>query len=171
MDLETRLRPITLRLDSAIRGLTFVQANALFREYVREYQATIVRLEKLVSADDVNTAAVVLVARRMCELSREIIFAVNGRKLPGAVKSLLSNLYGLSVELLDDFPASSSLSDDEQAEFGNYRDNIDKRSHGDDPWESLDQALANDSWDAKTCLLYTSPSPRDRQKSRMPSSA
>ena len=24
---------------------------------------------------------------------------------------------------------------------------------------------------AKTCLLYTSPSPRDRQKSRMPSSA
>ena len=25
--------------------------------------------------------------------------------------------------------------------------------------------------DAKTCLLYTSPSPRDRQKSRMPSSA
>ena len=25
--------------------------------------------------------------------------------------------------------------------------------------------------DAMTCLLYTSPSPRDRQKSRMPSSA
>ena len=25
--------------------------------------------------------------------------------------------------------------------------------------------------DAETCLLYTSPSPRDRQKSRMPSSA
>ena len=25
--------------------------------------------------------------------------------------------------------------------------------------------------DGKTCLLYTSPSPRDRQKSRMPSSA
>ena len=25
--------------------------------------------------------------------------------------------------------------------------------------------------DVKTCLLYTSPSPRDRQKSRMPSSA
>ena len=24
---------------------------------------------------------------------------------------------------------------------------------------------------AQTCLLYTSPSPRDRQKSRMPSSA
>ena len=26
-------------------------------------------------------------------------------------------------------------------------------------------------WGTQTCLLYTSPSPRDRQKSRMPSSA
>ena len=26
-------------------------------------------------------------------------------------------------------------------------------------------------WEAMGCLLYTSPSPRDRQKSRMPSSA
>ena len=32
--------------------------------------------------------------------------------------------------------------------------------------------LLNDSPELeKTCLLYTSPSPRDRQKSRMPSSA
>ena len=30
------------------------------------------------------------------------------------------------------------------------------------------QAVTNPT---KTCLLYTSPSPRDRQKSRMPSSA
>ena len=28
-----------------------------------------------------------------------------------------------------------------------------------------------DSWAGWACLLYTSPSPRDRQKSRMPSSA
>ena len=27
------------------------------------------------------------------------------------------------------------------------------------------------TFEAKPCLLYTSPSPRDRQKSRMPSSA
>ena len=33
-------------------------------------------------------------------------------------------------------------------------------------------AAANDSFDGQwPCLLYTSPSPRDRQKSRMPSSA
>ena len=28
-----------------------------------------------------------------------------------------------------------------------------------------------DGWAAKTCLLYTSPSPRDQRGSRMPSSA
>ena len=33
----------------------------------------------------------------------------------------------------------------------------------------LDYGAGND--DYLTCLLYTSPSPRDRQKSRMPSSA
>ena len=41
---------------------------------------------------------------------------------------------------------------------------------GDKDWASkvnADSRLA----DAKACLLYTSPSPRDRQKSRMPSSA
>ena len=31
--------------------------------------------------------------------------------------------------------------------------------------------VVNDTGYVKTCLLYTSPSPRDRQKSRMPSSA
>ena len=31
--------------------------------------------------------------------------------------------------------------------------------------------LERSGFDAKICLLYTSPSPRDRQKSRMPSSA
>ena len=31
--------------------------------------------------------------------------------------------------------------------------------------------LESDNWTVLVCLLYTSPSPRDRQKSRMPSSA
>ena len=35
----------------------------------------------------------------------------------------------------------------------------------------LSLLYAGHSGIAKTCLLYTSPSPRDRQKSRMPSSA
>ena len=45
-------------------------------------------------------------------------------------------------------------------------------------YEGLDEAKALYEWNYKkqllriqACLLYTSPSPRDRQKSRMPSSA
>ena len=37
--------------------------------------------------------------------------------------------------------------------------------------ETFNKVLKNASKYNKTCLLYTSPSPRDRQKSRMPSSA
>ena len=33
------------------------------------------------------------------------------------------------------------------------------------------QEFCNLAWASYACLLYTSPSPRDRQKSRMPSSA
>ena len=35
----------------------------------------------------------------------------------------------------------------------------------------ITSGLRNKSIDLEACLLYTSPSPRDRQKSRMPSSA
>ena len=37
--------------------------------------------------------------------------------------------------------------------------------------ELIDLPLMEDAGSLMTCLLYTSPSPRDRQKSRMPSSA
>ena len=35
----------------------------------------------------------------------------------------------------------------------------------------IENSLAGRVADTQSCLLYTSPSPRDRQKSRMPSSA
>ena len=50
--------------------------------------------------------------------------------------------------------------DDNLNPFGHYR------TEDGDP-----HALIGDITDPDFCLLYTSPSPRDRQKSRMPSSA
>ena len=38
-------------------------------------------------------------------------------------------------------------------------------------WHSIADNAPHFSIDLKTCLLYTSPSPRDRKPSRMPSSA
>ena len=43
--------------------------------------------------------------------------------------------------------------------------------HGLKSAEMLKDYLPEEALDAISCLLYTSPSPRDRQKSRMPSSA
>ena len=45
-----------------------------------------------------------------------------------------------------------------------------KRASG-DPYSVHPIEVANILTELKFCLLYTSPSPRDRQKSRMPSSA
>ena len=36
---------------------------------------------------------------------------------------------------------------------------------------TIHACIEDNGWSTRTCLLYTSPSPRDRQKSRMPSSA
>ena len=42
---------------------------------------------------------------------------------------------------------------------------------GFDGWPQLKQAFAQDMGLGSDCLLYTSPSPRDKRQSRMPSSA
>ena len=50
-------------------------------------------------------------------------------------------------------------------------DQPDPSTVGDDLEEAIDVEEQANLITVKTCLLYTSPSPRDRQKSRMPSSA
>ena len=46
-----------------------------------------------------------------------------------------------------------------------------KSIDGGDSWEQLPSTANEQFYWCNNCLLYTSPSPRDRQKSRMPSSA
>ena len=53
-------------------------------------------------------------------------------------------------------------------EVGELCNFLKKRLRGQD---IPDKAIADEIADVMICLLYTSPSPRDRQKSRMPSSA
>ena len=40
-----------------------------------------------------------------------------------------------------------------------------------DTWDRLAECESSGTWDINTWLLYTSPSPRDVEESRMPSSA
>ena len=50
-------------------------------------------------------------------------------------------------------------------------DNAERVIPKDDGWTAPILSIRNELKEAFGCLLYTSPSPRDRQKSRMPSSA
>ena len=52
---------------------------------------------------------------------------------------------------------------------GKVPQNLDELWAGFDPLKEPLEAEVTKEWEI--CLLYTSPSPRDRQKSRMPSSA
>ena len=61
-----------------------------------------------------------------------------------------------------DIPSAGSLTNDM-----NYQ--LNRSSTGVNSWQPITTAAS--ALGDLTCLLYTSPSPRDRQKSRMPSSA
>ena len=67
-------------------------------------------------------------------------------------------------EIIDN-PVLEEILDDE--ELGSLDDK--NRAENDKEYDSLPES-SQDSQE-QDCLLYTSPSPRDRQKSRMPSSA
>ena len=58
--------------------------------------------------------------------------------------------------------------DDEEDLCEILKFNLENEGYEVDTANSAEDAL---KMDISTCLLYTSPSPRDRQKSRMPSSA
>ena len=70
----------------------------------------------------------------------------------------------LCVVLL--FGGMSSEHEVSRVSVGNFVNNIDRTKY-----EVLAVGITKEGRWLYTCLLYTSPSPRDRQKSRMPSSA
>ena len=110
-----------------------------------------------------STGSTTAPAKKLNELCRllpdgsEISIFLNGDKL--SVESG-SGKYSISTLPSEDFPVFDVVS--ENTEFtilgSVLRNLINKTSF----------AMGNQDW---SCLLYTSPSPRDRQKSRMPSSA
>ena len=64
---------------------------------------------------------------------------------------------GLSEEQIEEIREAFNLFDTDHSGSIDYRE--------------LKAAMRALGFEVKNCLLYTSPSPRDRQKSRMPSSA
>ena len=74
------------------------------------------------------------------------------------------------ADAIDAFPNDASQSfDDDSDGVGNDADNCPLNTNPDQ--SDVDGDTVGDVCDIIICLIYTSPSPRDRQKSRMPSSA
>ena len=100
------------------------------------------------------------VAERLSELlDTEVIFAPSDRVVDEQVKAKAASLVPGQVMLLE-----------------NVRFRKEETKNGEDfarELASLADIYVNDAFGTahRACLLYTSPSPRDRQKSRMPSSA
>ena len=102
-----------------------------------------------------------------------IFIPVNGISL--SVTEPVADLLPGAVPVINEFAASNaSLIDDDN---GNSTDFIEIFNAGDTAVNLAGYSLTDDPDQpqkfvfSNTCLLYTSPSPRDRQKSRMPSSA
>ena len=105
-----------------------------------------------------------------------------GRELSEARKELEAERQG-KLEELDQMggAAAAVLGQAEQGLAKQYHDMEEKiqtaRDEGDtfelSQLKDKQEQIQKDYWKARqnSCLLYTSPSPRDRQKSRMPSSA
>ena len=77
------------------------------------------------------------------------------------VRDVHTVFHAMSLAVLNE---GCDLSDD-------YRAQTDKPRIGSQVATGVAQVHGQGSFVVFTCLLYTSPSPRDRQKTRMPSSA
>ena len=84
----------------------------------------------------------------------------------------MTDIFSLSLEELASKIKDAQLSSVEVCE--KYIERIDKFEKDIKAWAHFDKKVLLEKAteaDDHSCLLYTSPSPRDRQKSRMPSSA
>ena len=100
---------------------------------------------------------------------RNIIFFMTNTDylLKAAIKKLTEKLNEILVEKIEE---ATNIAQDApeilKKEFDSLKESIIEEASRLEKAENIEE---NES--ANTCLLYTSPSPRDRQKSRMPSSA
>ena len=94
--------------------------------------------------------------------------------MPEADKTLIRDWSGAIVKMIDPVVSEAEVAAalDADEKMGAHLAKVIKWK-ADHPGDDLLTALidAEDDGDTMTCLLYTSPSPRDRTRSRMPSSA
>ena len=114
---------------------------------------TIIRFNSSTNADrEVTVIGRSIYTERSDEANQQVIENINGK-----VSRLI--------------PHVASLAGVEESEFSNSPTNVDLKAFGDRVINNSLATAQNVNYTPNTCLLYTSPSPRDRTRSRMPSSA
>jgi hypothetical protein len=143
-DLNLSLQEISVDLERIFERVSFVQAGALFRELLREFLACMKKLSQLSDEQPINGSAIVAITRRLCELSREVIFSVDGDRLEPDLKSLVCRMYRYS---LDQIAVLKHMNGDDAEVISKYSTNIRKRAYpsknSNDPWESIEKACIN----------------------------
>ena len=93
--------------------------------------------------------------------------------LPGGMwnDKMLINSRGFTSTAAEPRTKSLNLNAVQMCQNGVYQNSLSKIAYNTMPENFDDLQNIDHGGDVTTCLLYTSPSPRDRQKSRMPSSA
>ena len=89
----------------------------------------------------------------------------------GSGKSVAGDFFiELGIDVIDADHVSKNILDDNESAKKLFLEHFGEKFI--DKNNNVDRALLRDEiFKNENCLLYTSPSPRDRQKSRMPSSA
>ena len=103
------------------------------------------------------------------QLVGDDLFVTNPSILKRGIDNHVANAILVKVNQIGTL--SETLEAIQMAREANYAVVISHRSGETEDTTIADLAVATAAGQIKTCLLYTSPSPRDRQKSRMPSSA
>lgn len=131
-----RLIEISKAIDDEFEKLSYLDAGALFREHVAEYGSA---LDYLIRALDrrveVSPVGVEQVCRRLCELSREVLFAGDVERLPKECVSAISFLFRLAVDVICDVTKLAEFSEVADQVLV-YQKNIEKRALG-NPWDSI----------------------------------
>ena len=104
------------------------------------------------------------------EVERGSFFSINSEVLLSSDELVLPLPYGDKLVLFWHMPGSASKEWKSDCD-GKADSNVPKVTDLDCVLKQASRNIELPEGTIKSCLLYTSPSPRDRQKSRMPSSA
>lgn len=139
MDVDRRLSAVSEKIDAQFRSTSFVYVGALFRELTQEFEVCFSRLIELSREQHANGEAIAMLTRRLCELSREMIFSADGNRVGTEIKTLITQLFRLAVEHIEQITAVSAVS---LTEIRKHCGNIRKRAYASsdvcDPWLSIE---------------------------------